>query len=149
MRSGPIEWISLALICGCAVLSALLELMIVPLYVGSVLLPVAVVAAVVSNLLLPLWGLRVIGTATGAILPFVCWLVVILMLSLVNRPEGDLFVTATHGQQYNFYGLLLFGSIAGFGVIVRFAPVRTRIDRPSPSGRTSGGGSGKNRSVSR
>jgi hypothetical protein len=120
-RTGPgaVEWVTLALICASSALSALLELLFLgQFYVGSIIVPLVIVAAIAGNLALPRWGMSVIGAGKGAVLPMLCWLIVLLVPSLYNRPEGDLFVIASYGQEYAFYGLLLGGSLAGFATIV-------------------------------
>ncbi len=148
-RSG---WATLALLCGCAVISALLELLFVPFYVGSTIVPVVVVAALVGNVVLPRWGFAATGRAAGAVLPLVCWLVVVLGLTMYQRPEGDIFVLGGNGQQWTFYALLLVGAAAGFATIVLSAggiparpappgpprPARPRPVPPKPSGRPNG-----------
>jgi hypothetical protein len=139
MKTGTLDWVSLALMCASAVLCALFELMYLPIYIGSVIVPVTILAAVASNLLLPWWGYRTVGRLTGAVLPVLAWLITVLALSLVTRPEGDLFITAAFHQDLAYYGLLLFGATAGFGIVVKLStpPVRgtsevARRPRPSP-----------------
>jgi hypothetical protein len=118
-RPGAAEWVSFVLICACAALSAVLELMfLTQFYIGTVIVPVVVLAAIGGNLVFPRWGRSVIGAAKGAVLPVALWLLVVLVPVLYNRPEGDLFVLGVHGQNYAFYALLLGGAIAGFGTIV-------------------------------
>jgi hypothetical protein len=118
-RPGAIEWLSFAFICGSMVLSALLEVMFLgQFYAGTVIIPVVVLAAIVGNLMLPWWGSAVLASGKGAVIPVVLWLVVVLVLTLYNRPEGDVFVLGNEGQQYAFYGLLFGGAIAGFVSIV-------------------------------
>jgi hypothetical protein len=114
-RSG---WLTVLLLCGCAVFSALLELLFIPLYVGSVLVPVTVVAALASNILLPRWGYAAVGRLSGAVLPVLCWLVPLLALTVYQRPEGDVLVLAGQGQQWAFYGVLLVGAVAGFATVI-------------------------------
>jgi len=63
-------------------------------------------------------GRALTGSTRGAVVPVVLWLIVILVPTLYNRPEGDIFVLAEHGQQYAYYGLLFAGAIAGFATIV-------------------------------
>jgi hypothetical protein len=50
----------------------------------------------------------------GSAAPFLCWLVPVLVLALLPRPEGDVLVAGSGGQQYAFYGVLLGGCVAGF-----------------------------------
>jgi hypothetical protein len=117
-RPGAVEWVTFALICGSAVLSALLELMFLSRwYVGTVLVPVVILVAIVGNLGLPRWGFSVLGSVKGAVLPVVLWLLVIMVLALYNRPEGDILVLGNQGQSAGFYGLFFAGAIAGFVTI--------------------------------
>ena len=58
-------------------------------------------------------GRWVFGTVRGAIAPIALWLLVILVPTLYNKPEGDLFVLGVYGQQYAYYGLLFGGAVAG------------------------------------
>lgn len=119
-RPGALDWVSFALICGSTVLSALLEVMFLSqFYVGTVIVPVVVLAAIAGNVLLPRWGSAVLASGKGAVITVVLWLVVVLALTLYNRPEGDVFVLGNHGQQYAFYGLLFGGAVAGFVSIVQ------------------------------
>lgn len=118
-RPGLLEWLSFAFICASTVLSALLEVMFLSkFYVGTVIVPVVIVAAVIGNLVLPRWGAEVLASGKGAVIPVVLWLLVVIVLTLYNRPEGDVFVLGNQGQQYAFYGLLFGGAIAGFVSIV-------------------------------
>ena len=114
-----VDWVSFVLICAIAVFSALLELMLIPLYIGSIIIPISVVGAIASNVVLPWWGHRTIGRGLGAVLPVVCWLIVILGLSVVTRPEGDIFVSAAFNQNWVYYGVILLGAVAGFTTVLR------------------------------
>jgi hypothetical protein len=116
---GAADWVALVLVCASAALAALLELMfLAKFYVGSVIIPVTIVAAVAGNIVLPRIGRYVFGTVRGAIAPIALWLLVILVPTLYNRPEGDLFVLGVYGQQYAYYGLLFGGAVAGFGTVI-------------------------------
>src|SRR5664279_1391067 len=109
-QPGPAEWVSVALLCGCAVLSAVLELLfLAEFYLGKVIVPVMVLAALVGNTLLSGWGFRIVGYARGAVLPLAFWVATLLGLSLFSRPEGDLFVIDAFHQTGAFYALLLMG----------------------------------------
>jgi hypothetical protein len=64
--------------------------------------------------------------------PFLCWLLPVLVLALLPRPEGDVVVQGGGGQQWAFYGLLLGGCVAGFATVVLTGPPpRTRQQRIS------------------
>jgi hypothetical protein len=150
---GAAEWLGVALLCACAVLSALLELLFIgQFYVGTVIIPLVIIAGLAGNVLLPVWGLRIVHTASGAVLPVVCWLIPILALTMYNRPEGDVMVLGLYGQQWGFYGLLLIGAGAGFATIVVAGggaagrrrpgppPVTPRRPNPNPNSRPAPGG---------
>jgi hypothetical protein len=116
---GAADWVSLVLVCASAALAALLELMLLAqFYIGKVIIPVVIVAAVAGNVYLPRLGRWVFGTVRGAIAPVALWLLVILVPTLYNKPEGDLFVLGVYGQQYAYYGLLFGGAVAGFGTVI-------------------------------
>jgi hypothetical protein len=115
-----IDWLAFVLTCASAALAALLEIMfLTQFYLGTVIVPVVILAAVAGNVALPRMGFATMRSASGAVLPVLLWLVVVLVPVLYNRPEGDLFVLGTHGQQYAYYGLLFAGAIAGFAVVIR------------------------------
>ena len=118
-RPGAAEWVSFVLICGSAALGSLLELMfLAQFYIGTFIVPLVVLATVAQNLVLPRWGRSVLAATKGAVLPVAMWLIVTLVPTLYSRPEGDLFVLGTHGQQYAYYAMLFAGAIAGFGTVV-------------------------------
>jgi hypothetical protein len=118
------DWVMLVVLCAAAVLSGVLEVLFIPLYVGSVLLPVVVPLAIGGNLLLPRLGRTLVPTGAGAFAPFLAWLVPVLILALFPRPEGDVLVPGGGGQQWAFYGVLLGGCVAGCASAVLGAPVR-------------------------
>lgn len=110
--------IALVLTCGSAVLSAVLELLFVPVYIGGVIAPFTLLAVVIGNVALPRLGRAAAGGVLGAMLPVICWMVTMLGIALVTRPEGDVLVLAGQNQQYVFYALLLIGAAAGFGTAI-------------------------------
>jgi hypothetical protein len=107
-------WAGVALLCGCAVLSGVLALFLVPLYAGSVLVPVAVVVAVASNIALPRLARMLVETTTATVLPFVFWLLAVIVVGVLPRPEGDVVLPGGGGGlQWVSYGVLLGGALAG------------------------------------
>jgi hypothetical protein len=102
----------------CAILSAALEVLFVPLYLGSVVFPIVVVFAVVGNIVLPRLAFGLVPSPRAALAPFLSWLIVVLVLVFLPRPEGDVLVEGAGGQVYTFYGLLLGGAVAGTVTIV-------------------------------
>lgn len=93
---------------------AIWEAFLVPLRVAGVLVPVAVVAAVLGNVGLGLAGARLAGGA-GAVVPGLVWVGIATLLG-TRRPEGDLVVPGTPvGLAFLVAGLL---SSAGVVLVV-------------------------------
>lgn len=123
----PRDWLILVVLCVTALLSGVLEVLFVPLYVGSVLVPVVVLFAIGGNVLLPYLGRTLVPTSAGTLAPFLSWLIPVLGLALFPRPEGDVLVPGGGGQQWTFYGLLLGGCVAGFiSIVLTAGPPRQR-----------------------
>lgn len=140
-RGRLVDWLSILLLCASAVLCGLLEVAFIgQFYVGATIVPVVVLASIVTNTVLPLLGHRAVGATRGAVLPVLFWLITVLGLSIYTRPEGDLFVTSAFDQDWAFYGMLLLGTVAGFISIVRaggLAPRPMTGARTAPAERRS------------
>lgn len=123
MTQGTERAAAFALVLVLSLLTALWGAFLVPLRVGGVPVPVAVVLAAVANVALGRAGGRLYGRV-GAALPGVLWFVVVAALQ-IRRPEGDLVVPGS------LPGLLflLLGSISA-AVPVGSTPPR----RTTPSG---------------
>jgi hypothetical protein len=125
-------WGGVAVLCGCAVLAAVLTLFLVPLYAGPVLVPVAVVVALASNIALPSLARTLVPRTTAAVLPFLCWLLVVIVVGTVRRPEGDVVLPGGGAVQLVSYGVLLGGALAGTVTVVLSGPSpppRRRLSR--------------------
>lgn len=125
------DWAPLVLLCAAAALAGLLEVLFVPFYIGSVLTPVVVPIALVTNYVWTRLGYTLVRTTTGAVAPFVCWVIPVLGLALFPRPEGDVIVIGGGGQQWVYYGLLLLGCLSGFVSIVIITGDAKRLARVS------------------
>lgn len=139
-----IGWVGLILVAASGVLAAVVEVVLVPLYVGSVLVPIAVVVALVTNVLLPVLAFRLIPRGLAAATPFVLWLIVAFTFGVVARPEGDVLLPGGRGApEWTSYGVLLGGALAGTLTVVMLVPPRRRLSagtgrgspRPAPPGR--------------
>ena len=129
----------MVLLCLCAVLAAVLELLLVPLRAGTALVPVSVLFAVAGNVAFPRLA-SAFGERAGLLAaPFVAWLAPIVLLALTVRPEGDVLIPGGGGEQWVYYGSLLAGGIAGLVTIAttappRAAPPRTPLSAPGRPG---------------
>jgi hypothetical protein len=128
-RAGRIEdsatwaWVGVTLLSGCAALAALITVFLVPLYAGSVIVPVAVALALAGNIVLPRLAHGLIERTAATALPFLSWLLVTVIVGLTPRPEGDV-VLPGGGVQWVSYGVLLGGALAGTTTVVLSAPRR-------------------------
>ncbi len=96
-----------------AVLAALVAVLLTPLYWGSVLVPLAVVLAVAVNIALPMLVRRLGLSPLAAALPYLLWLLTVVLLGS-SRPEGDVLLPAGNGAQpWVTYGMLAGGALAG------------------------------------
>jgi hypothetical protein len=120
---GGLAALALVLLCLSAALAAMLEALLVPVYAGSTLVPVAVVAALASNVALPLLARTVATRTLQMAAPFVVWLVVLVVFGVVARPEGDVILPGGDAQWVS-YGVLLGGALAGTLTVVSIAPRR-------------------------
>ena len=96
---------------------------------------------IASNVALPLLA-RWIGDSTAsAALPVVAWMVVLLALASITRPEGDVLLPGGT-LQWVTYGLLLGGALAGAATVVLSMPPAAGRGGP-PAGRVGLASSGQ------
>jgi hypothetical protein len=131
---GWLNLLGVVLLSAGAALAGALEVFLVPLRLGSVLVPIAVVGALVGNRALPRLARWLIDTTTASVAPFVCWLVPVFVLAMTPRPEGDVLIRSGGGEQWVFYGVLLGGALVGGVTIVLLSgPARPPMRQP-PAG---------------
>ena len=132
------------LVLAAAVWMALVEVFWLPLRVGGVLVPVSLAAAVVANLLLPRLALWLTGSRLVAVLTGVAWLVVVVA-SMIRRPEGDLLITGGGATGVVNLAFLLVGVLAAAFAVGRAlgGPPRPPVSPDDvPVRRPAGSGSG-------
>jgi hypothetical protein len=117
-----LDWGGVAAYTAIGVLAALLEVFLLPLYVGSVIVPLSIVLAVVGNVAGPWLSRSLVGSTTGAVLPFLAWVLVVLVLAMLPRPEGDVIVPGAGSVELVFWGTLIGGTVAGLITIVVTTP---------------------------
>ena len=107
-------WVRAGGALACVVLAfwlALVEVFWLPLRIGGVHVPLSIVAAVVGNLLLVRLAHWATGSGTLAVLPAIAWLVVVVA-SLIRRPEGDLVLTGAGSTGLVSLAFLFSGVVA-------------------------------------
>jgi hypothetical protein len=130
-RVAALDWIGVLVLSACSVLAAILELMFIPLYAGSVLVPLAVAGAVTGNIVLPRLVWALVPSTRAAGLPLLAWLLVMLAVVVLPRPEGDVLLPGG-SMTWVTYGVLLGGALAGAVTLVVLsnpAPDRTATPR--------------------
>jgi hypothetical protein len=121
------EWAGVAVIAACGLLAGLLETLLVPLYAGSAVVPVAVVLAVASNIALPRMARALVPRTMAALAPFAGWLVVVFGFGALSRPEGDVILPGGPSSlEFVTYGVLLGGALAGTATVVWLSPPPTK-----------------------
>lgn len=113
-----VSWFGIVLIVGCAMLAGLLEMVLVPLYAGRVLVPVAVLFAVAGNVAFPRMAVSLVRSTVAAAAPFAGWLVVAVGFGVLTRPEGDVVLPGGGYVEYLGYATLLGGALAGTVTVV-------------------------------
>ena len=109
--------VGLGFVCASAILAGALELMLVPLYSGSALVPVTVLFAIAGNIVLPLLGRSLAATTGAALAPFAAWLLVVVVIGLFPRSEGDVILPGGGSVQWVGYGVVLGGVAAGVATV--------------------------------
>jgi Family of unknown function (DUF6113) len=109
--------------------TAVLEVFLAPLRLGTVRLPLSLVLAVLGNLVLVWFTYRVTEKRAAIALPAVVWIVVMVLAS-GRTSEGDLLLTGD-----NWVGLLtiLGGTIAFAGGAYRLIVPRRQLRSHPPS----------------
>lgn len=124
MRTG--DWLArsgVAVLALCGGLSAVLEALLVPLYIGSVVMPVAVVLALTGNVALPRLARALVPSTAAALAPFAVWLIVMVVFGVLARPEGDVVLPASPTSvALVTYGALLGGALVGTVTVVWLTP---------------------------
>jgi hypothetical protein len=104
-------------------LAGMLEALLVPLYAGATILPLAIVLAVVSNVALPRLARALVPRTAAALAPFVAWLIVMIGFGTIGRPEGDVILPGAPGSVAAVtYGVLIAGTLAGTVTVVWLTP---------------------------
>jgi hypothetical protein len=118
-----LDWLGLAAVITTAALAGLLEALLVPLYAGTVVVPLSVVLAIGGNLLFPRLARALVPTTPASALPVLAWLLVVMGFGAFGRPEGDVVLPgAPSAVEWVTYGVLLGGAAAGVTAVVRSIP---------------------------
>ena len=116
-----------ALCCLSAALVALVAVLLTPFYIGSALIPIAVVVAIAGNIAVALIARSLTSSTWVASLPLVVWIAAVIVLSL-PRPEGDVLLPGGKtGQTAVSYGVVLAGVLTGILTLALSSPQRRAL----------------------
>jgi hypothetical protein len=110
-----------------AILAAAATVLLIPLRIGTVLIPVSIAFAVGANVVLPLLVRQLVQRSLAAALPVAAWFLTLAVMT-VSRPEGDVLIPggkAYASLTYVFYAVAIAGIAAGVTTVVRSEPRRT------------------------
>ncbi len=110
--------LSIVVFTAVSVLSAVIEVTLVPLRHGTTVVPITVVLAAIGNCAIPTLSRRAVPVAGAAIAPAVAWVLTVIVLSSA-RPEGDVLLVGTKPLEYVTYGLLGAGILSAMVTVVR------------------------------
>jgi hypothetical protein len=137
-EANELDWAGVAVLTLCGALAGLLESLLVPLYLGSTIFPIAIVFALGFNVALPRLALVLVPRMAAALGPFIGWLVVVVGFGAIGRPEGDVILPGAPGElSFVTYGVLLGGAFAGVATVVWFSPARRPEAKAGGPGRAS------------
>ncbi|UQX87714.1 DUF6113 family protein [Jatrophihabitans telluris] len=103
----------LAVFTAVGALSAIIEMLLIPLRHGTTLVPLAVLLAVAGNIALPRMAAIFTRTGVGSVFPVVGWIIATGALQVVPRPEGDVLLPSGSGITYVGFATILGGLFAG------------------------------------
>jgi hypothetical protein len=129
-RATAVELLCVAVIALCGLFAGLVEVLLVPLYIGSVIMPIAVVCALAGNVALPRLAHSVVPRMSAALAPLLGWLLVVLALDAVARPEGDVILPGTPvSVELVGFGVLFGGALVGTITLVWLSPPPRKVSR--------------------
>ena len=129
----PADYAVLGFVCLTAALAGATEVLLVPLYAGGSILPITVLFGAATTYGLPKLGAWMVGAARGAVLPLLSWLVVVLALGFLARPEGDVIVQGGNNEQWVMFALVIAGAVIGFSTVLQTSVSAPPVRRgPTP-----------------
>jgi hypothetical protein len=105
--------------CAVGALSGVIEVLLIPLYLGSVIFPITVLVAVIVNYAVPRLVHSLADWKWAILAPFVAWLVTVIALNTLNTGGGSVLVPGYGDGQYVGLALFFIGTLAGFISVVR------------------------------
>jgi len=131
-RPGLLDYLVLLVVCATSFLAGIVEVLLVPLYSGTVILPITVLLGVATTYGFPKLGYWLTTTISGGLLPLVTWFVATLGLAFIGRPEADVVVEGGNAQQWVLFALIVAGAVVGFATVVRVSGAAAQVRTAPP-----------------
>ena len=117
-RAGAVDYLLLVLICATSAVAGIIELLLVPHYLGATIFPISVPLGMITTYALPKLGFWVTRAVRGAVLPLVFWVVPVLTLGFYPRPEGDVVIAGGNNEQWVAVAMIVLAMVIGFRVVI-------------------------------
>jgi hypothetical protein len=127
--------IGVVLIGATAAIAGLIEVLLSPLYIGSVLFPITILLAIATNVVLPILAREVYDSSLAAVVPVLIWAVVVLILGFFPAHGSVLLPGGGTGQTLTSLGLPVVGILAGAVTLARWPGPGGRPPRIDPARR--------------
>jgi hypothetical protein len=114
-----LEIAAVVVFCLVGLLSAIVEVLLIPLHVGSAIFPITVLIAVGLNAVLPWLVARTVDWRAAIALPIVVWVIAVIVLGFANTGHGSVLVPGYGADEYVGLGLFFVGALVGFVSVVR------------------------------
>jgi hypothetical protein len=115
--------------CLVGALSAVIEVLLIPLYLGSDVFPVTILITIALNIALPRLVRMTVDWGWAIALPLVSWILVAIVLGFTNTNKSIL-VPGSGQASYVALGFYFLGTLAGFVSVLRqWAPPRVAAAR--------------------
>ena len=102
------------------VLSATIEVLLIPLHIGSHIFPATVIIAVLVNIALPGLVNAMVEWRSAIGVPLLAWLLTTIVLGFANTGGGSVLVPGSGADGYVGLALFFVGTLAGFIGVVRY-----------------------------
>jgi hypothetical protein len=128
---GWVQVLSVVLFSLTAALASAITVLLVPLRIGTSVLPLSVLMALVTTIGVPVLSRRVVDHVLASVLPLIAWIATLVGLS-TQRPEGDVLLPGTSPLEYVTYAVMIVGVIAGLVTVFRSEGARRYDALPLP-----------------
>jgi len=115
---------AVVIFCLVGVISAIIEVLLIPFYVGGRIFPITVLITIVLNIALPILVRMTVEWNWAIALPVVAWVVTIITLGYANTGHGSVLVPGYGDGEWVGLAVFFVGTLAGFVSVIRERALR-------------------------